>query len=419
MRLLAILALVAASFLAGCSVPGTIPTPTASAVIPQSTTVSAPLTPTTTTTATPIPTNTPTPPTPPTSTATPTIPPTPTAIVNDLRGYLATFSDGYWFVEWTDNKGMLSGTIQSAGPKSKTGFGIVTSSAGFTGIRADNRVTLTIPAGLGFATTLSGTMEGSILTLFIPNQGVTTPYPFRAATLTDYNRAVEMLKQDDAQRAAQARAPQATVDAQNQAAQATASAQKRQYAAVEDANATLADALQRLSSDTGRLKRDANYESVLKTYNSNWAMMQAAYQKMTDSAAKKPLTCVQLSQVEVNLGQVEVAHGSIEVARGSLGVVQTAVDSDVRAVRADIQEVQNSFNVLQRAVASSERIEFAPTARYSTADVDKAVNVATDALATATNTAAQAKSQAGNIDNKAAQLLKDGRAFVATLKCAN
>ncbi len=397
MRLLALLTLVAALFLAGGTVPGAITAPTAPTVMPQATTMPAPPTPTTTPTTTPAP---------PTSTATPTIPPTPTAIANDLRGYLATFSDGYWFVEWTDNSGTLSGTIQAAGPKSKTGFGIATSSAGFTGIRANNRVTLTIPAGLGFATTLSGTVDGSTLTLFILNQGITTPYPFRAATLTDYNRAVETLKQDDAQRAAQARAAQATADAQS-----------GQQAAVRDANTALADALRRLSSDTGRLKQDANYEAVLKTYNSNWATMQTTYQKMTDSAAKKPLPCAQLSQVEVNVGRVEVAYGSIEVARGSFEVVQSAVDSDMKSVRADIQGVQGAFSALQRAVAVNTT--GSPAAQYSAADVDKAVSAANDALTTATNAASQAKGQAGTIDSNATQLMKDGRAFVAALKCAN
>ena len=348
----------------------------------------------------------------------PTVPPTPTTIVNDLRGYMATFSDGYMFVEWTDNGNTLSGTIQSAGPKSKTGFGIATSSAGFTGIRADSRVTLTIPAGLGFATTLSGTVDGSTLTLFIPNQqGVTTPYAFRAATLTDYNRAVEALKQDDARLAAQARAAQATADAQNQEAQATASAQNRQQAAVRDANATLANALRRLLSSSERLQQDAKYDGVLKNYNNDWATMQADYQKVTDEAAKKPLSCVQLSQVRVNLGSVEVDYGSIKVARGSFDVVQSTVDSDLKTVQADIQDVQGAFSTLQRAVAANTT--GSPIPQYSAADVDKAVSAANEAIATVTTAAMQAQNQAASIDNKAAQLLKTGREFVTALKCTN
>lgn len=407
-RPLALLALVLALLLAGCTVPGDVPTQSATPTNLQATTMPV----------IPAPTSTATMPPAPTSIPTPTVPPTPTTIVNDLRGYLATFSDGYMFVEWTDNGSTLSGTIQSAGPKSKTGFGIATSSAGFTGIRADSRVTLTIPAGLGFATTLSGTLDGSALTLFIPNQqGVTTPYAFRAATLTDYNRAVEALKQDDAQRVAQAQAAQATANAQNQAAQATASTQSKQQAAVRDANATLADALRRLSNDSERLQRDAKYDGVLKTYNSNWATMQADYQRVTDGAAKKPLSCLQMSQIQVNLGTVEVDYGSIEVARGSFEVVQSAVDSDLKTVQAGIQDVQGAFSALQRAVAANTTGSPAP--QYSATDVDKAVSAANEATATATNKASQAQSQASAIDGKAAQLLKRGTEFVATLKCTN
>ncbi len=414
MRLLALMVLIAVSLLAGCAIPGDVPSPNATPTAPQATTVPAISAPTSTATIPPAPPTAPAP----TVAPTPTAALTPTAIANDLRGYLATFSDGYMFVEWTENSGSLSGTIQSAGPKSKTGYGIATSSAGFTGIRADNRVTLTIPAGLGFATTLSGTVDGPTLTLFIPNQqGVTTPYTFRAATLTDYNRAVETLKQDDAQRAAQARAAQATADAQNQAAQATASAQSKQQAAVRDANATLTTALRRLSDDSDRLKRDAKYDGVLKTYNDNWTRMQADYQKVTDGAAKKPLSCVQLSQVQVNFGQAEVAYGSIEVARGSFDVVQSVVTSDLKTVRADIQEVQRAFSALQRTVAANTI--GSPAAQYSAADVDKAVSAANEVIAIASDAATQAQNQAASIDSKAAQLLKTGREFVATLKCTN
>src|SRR5215210_7857963 len=85
--------------------------------------------------------------------------PTPTAIPNDLRGFLATSPDSVIFIEWTEAGRTISGTIQWAGPSSSSQSGIKTESGGFTGIRADNRVTLTIPAGLAFSTTMSGTID--------------------------------------------------------------------------------------------------------------------------------------------------------------------------------------------------------------------------------------------------------------------
>lgn len=365
-------------------------------------------------------------------TATPTVAPapfTPTAIANDLRGYMASFTDGHIFVEWTEAGGNLSGTLQTAQAKPGTQDGIATESAGFTGIRSGDRVTLTIPTGLGFSTTWSGTTDGATLTLFIPDaRGVTTPRTFAPASLTDYNRAVEAFRQREAQRVTQARAFQATATAQAQASQATttaqarasqatAAAQEKQQAAVRDGNAAVARALRRLSDDSDRLKRNTNYGSVLKAYATAWEKMQADYQKVVDGAAKKPLSCVQLGQVQVAFGQVEVDYGSIQVARSSLSVVVTTVDSDIAAVREDIRAVQAAFSALQSAAAANTT--GSPPAQFTAADVERAVTAANDAITTAQSATQQARDQAGDIDTKAARLVNDGKAFVSGLTCTN
>lgn len=131
--------------------------------------------------------------------------PTPTAIANDLRGYLASDADSAIFVEWTDAGGTLAGTLHEAGPDPQHPSAVKTQSAGFTGLRAGNRVTLTIPAGFGFSTALSGTIAGDTLTLFITDdRGITTPTTLHVGTLTDYNRAVTALEQGAAAQATEA-----------------------------------------------------------------------------------------------------------------------------------------------------------------------------------------------------------------------
>ncbi|MFN8515239.1 MAG: hypothetical protein U0841_22165 [Chloroflexia bacterium] len=329
------------------------------------------------------------------------------------------------FVEWTDNNGTLAGTLQTAKQSLRTTPGVTISSDGFTGIRADNRVTLTIPAGLGFGTTLSGTVDGSTLTLFMPNQqGVTTPYTFRAATLTDFNRAIAALRQQDeelrstqATAAAEVRAIQATAAAEARAFQATATTEAKKQAAVRDANATLASAIRLLSDAGDRLKRDTNYDAALKQYAADWALMQTEYTKLQSEAAKRPFDCYQLGTVKYQLGTVQYVHGSIKYDRSSFDYVVKTVSNDISDVQKNMQAVRDAWVVLQRAVAANAT--GTPSAQFNQEAIDRALGLAQQQLDNAATISKSAQDQATSYDAKAADLDKTAVAFVAGLKCSN
>ncbi|MFN8540977.1 MAG: hypothetical protein U0232_26290 [Thermomicrobiales bacterium] len=209
-------------------------------------------------------------------------------------------------------------------------------------------MTLTIPAGFGLWTVLPVTVDGSTLTLFMPNQqGVTTPYTFRAATLTDFNRAIAALRQQDeelrstqATAAAEVRAIQATAAAEARAFQATATTEAKKQAAVRDANATLASAIRLLSDAGDRLKRDTNYDAALKQYAADWALMQTEYTKLQSEAAKRPFDCYQLGTVKYQLGTVQYVHGSIKYDRSSFDYVVKTVSNDISDVQKNMQKVR-------------------------------------------------------------------------------
>lgn len=107
---------------------------------------------------------------------------------DDLRGWISTGEDSAAFVQWVEISGSIQGQIQQ--------FSIAEDSfsTGFTGMRSDSRVSLTITA-LGVSTTIVGTLQGNLLTLAFPvRDGQLVTATFRPGTVEDYSRAVASLE---------------------------------------------------------------------------------------------------------------------------------------------------------------------------------------------------------------------------------
>jgi hypothetical protein len=406
MRCLFLIVLLA--LLAACTMPGTAaPTPSVS---PTSASLHVAATSVTATriVTTAKPTQTPTIPVP-TNTAPAVV--TATALHPDLTGYLGNFTNGVLFLEWTENAGNLSGTIQQALiRRDPTQLNIT--NVGFTGLFDGSRLTLTIPQGFGFATTISGTLTNGTLTLFWPNeQGVVTPTTFKPATLTDYNRSVSILQQQVAQERALL---QTAVAASTQVA-ATAQAMATQQQAVQDTNAALDHALTQLQQDARQLPDTAKYADVLARYAATWATMQRDEATMHDRAAKQPLTCTQLGLVQSQLGIVEVDNGQMGVNNGQLQVQATHVQDLIKSVVHDQQIVRAAWATLQQAVSADT--PHTPTAGFDQQQIDNAINQAQQQIDAATQATQKTQQQATKYDQQAADLLQQAKQFVAQLHC--
>lgn len=346
------------------------------------------------TTATPIPTAT--------TTATPAIT-APTAISrNDVApqidGYLAADSNHVTFIQFT------SGDIQDFW---RSGNQTYHQSIPFSVInQAGNQLTFDFGYGKGWPNRATGVLNGSNLTLVLPNpDGTFVNVVFSAATLADYNQAIQGIQRQVTQGNTQA-----TV------AQATANSQEAQQANMKKANAQVSSALRALAGDTDTLARDTNFDSTLQTYAKDWARMQADDTRMRKDGAKQPLTCVQLGSLQADVGGIEADRGTIEADHGSLQAVATTVNSDLKAVKQDMQSVLAAFSALQSAVAANTT--GAPTPQFTQEDITNAVNAGQQQIDRSTKALQDAQNQAADYDQKAAQLLKTAQTFVAGLKCA-
>lgn len=113
--------------------------------------------------------------------------------------YVAAFSDGALLVRWTESGDppsvTLSGVIQQA-TLTDDGADIESTNVNFAGVRSNGDVSLEIPQRFGFATTLTGELEGAVLTLFLAgDDGSLVPVRLTRATVDDYNQAVDQLRE--------------------------------------------------------------------------------------------------------------------------------------------------------------------------------------------------------------------------------
>lgn len=353
-------------------------------------------------------------PPPPTATPTPGLPsactspayPTPALDPSlNLPGYLAVFYDGAFFVEWTEMGGTLSGTLYWTGPDEQSPDGLGSMTAGFTGILDGNQMALTIPQGLGFTTTVSGLLEGDSLSLFFTDDnGNPTPAVLHRGTLAEYDQAVRSLRQETAQGTACA-----------QAVEATATAIAAQQNAVDDANAALDYAINRLNDDVAQLAEDTDFTGVIDAYATDWTDMQDDDEAMRAEAEVVPFDCYQLTSVEFALTELEYDVTEFEFDDTNLEYAVDTVNSDIAAVEQDIVDVRAAFDMLQAAVAANTTGE--PEAWFTQDDVDRAVNSAQEQIDVSNETIETAQAQAQDYDEKAAELLEQGRDFVAGLTC--
>jgi hypothetical protein len=351
----------------------------------------------------------------------------PTANQGEWHGYLALFPDGVIFLEWTEEDGGLTGTIEVAQFDSPTLFGVAAQARDLTGFRSGSRVNLTIPDGLGLPPAVEGTIEGPTLTLLIADtQGVVAPYPFTAATYLDWDHAVARLREEGARRAsqgpvstatvvAQARASSATATAMAESVTATAAAAGQQQGAVNKANAALALALARLEQDGVRLQATATLDGPLRNYDHDWTQLQDAYATLRQQASKQPLDCAQLTIIQYQLGVVQRAHSAIKYDRAAFDAAVGVAKTSLGAVQQDIQAVQDAWDVLQQVAATNA--SGSPRPRYSQPDVNGAVQSAQRRIDAAGVGIDGAQGRASDYDTKADALDKMASDFVAAMTC--
>jgi len=335
------------------------------------------------------------------------------ASAQGLKGYVTADNTGAIFIQWTETGSSLSGTMLVAQPDGKSQSGTKTTTANFTGVRSGNHLSLILPQGLGLSTTIAAELNEPFLTMYFPdNRGTITPVTLHPGTAAEFNDAVITLQQQAQQQVAQEQVYQATIAANNKQGTATASALSLQQKTVANANARLAEALRQLASDTSSLPSHGDFSGYLPSYADDWASMQADDREMRKEAANSPRNC---TYVQIDLTHITIDQTHIGIDHDNVTRVSTQLNDNIGTVKQDIQSVRAAYMTLQGAVTANTT--GAPAPQFTQEDVTKAVNAAQQEIDKSTSASQNARNQAADYDQKAADLLKNAKSFVAGLKC--
>jgi len=120
--------------------------------------------------------------------------PVPAGAGGNDASYLATGPGRVLYVRWTATGAALTGAIDQVDASTSAAAGTSPVEESLTGVRNDDRVSLTLSEGLGTYKTITGSISGDELTLTLPNSaGILTDTVLRKATADDYNAAVAPL----------------------------------------------------------------------------------------------------------------------------------------------------------------------------------------------------------------------------------
>lgn len=317
------------------------------------------------------------------------------------------------FLAWVNNNGSLSGQTQDARIQTNyNGNQQVNSTHGsFTGTLSNGRVILNFGGFLGYSNNITGTYDGTTLTLDFPmTTGNIGSLAFVPATVDDFNTAVGTLQTQINNEQATVAANQATADAAN--AQATAIAGQQQ--AVANANAAVHSDLSSLQGDISSLNQSATFDSVFSDYAKDWQQMQNDYQTEVNDS-KNGCANGNYGTVQADAGSVRADEGSIQADDGSYNAQKASIDVSYNPVQQDITTLKNDWQALQQAVAQNS--SGTPASNYQQSDIDNAVGNGNNALSNADGVVQKAKQERATYDNEANNLNNQAQALPGTMGC--
>jgi hypothetical protein len=225
-------------------------------------------------------------------------------------------------LQWQDSGGDLSGTYEYSALSGQPPQETVSSNSGnLTGTISGTAITLSI----GFSQPLYGTLDGSQLTLNVPQQDGS----FQAGTctqgsLSDWNNAVSLLHSQAG-------------TANNQAAQAQAQASQDQ--SVSQAQQSLASDVSALQNDASTLNNDTSLAGDIKSMQSDYQAEQKDYQtEQSDSCDSMG------GDADTVGGDADAVGGDLDTLNGDITDLQAG---GIQSVKNDLSAIQNDLSTLQ------------------------------------------------------------------------
>jgi hypothetical protein len=327
-------------------------------------------------------------------------------------GYLAIRSGHVAFIQFTESNNRLDGHMQGVDQTNDIPPQTKSYNYAFTGIQNGTSLTVSFPV-LWSSVSFTGTFIGDTITLDMPqSDGHIVNETFNAASIQQYNQAVDALQKQVSQQDHQYYDDQATAEA----IQVTATAIQNEKDAVSDANYHLKNALSALKSDSNELALFST-SSTLSGYARDWQQMQNDYKKEQNDAANG---CGEnnynQNTVQYDDNTVGYDYNSITYDDNSLSYDKNTYDSELSAVQNDLQAVKSDWTALQSATKANTT--GMPISAYTQSDIDAAIKNAQDVENTASNTWQSAKASAGTYDSEASDLKKKADAIPSSMSCS-
>lgn len=323
------------------------------------------------------------------------------------QGYLAADKNGAIFVQFTEQRGQLSGQLQAFGVEGRGTKRTDSKNASFTGSRDDsNNVSLRF-AGFFTDRTVTGTLSGDTLSLVLPqSNGTLATVEFRKASVNEYNSEVEKLKKQVAEVNA------AAAQAQAERAQAE---QVRQRAAEVSGN--IQQAYESLTKNINSLSGVLQFDKPLAGFSKHWREMQEHEKAFKDKAAARPLDDNRLRELGYALQGLGYDQQHISYDRQNLEYVIENTKREISETREAMATLRKAWEVLQstRNTTAGDYIN----SEISESHVADMTQRAEAAVTSAERTLREADSKARLIEQQAAEIYKRSQALLDKLEQKN
>ena len=341
-----------------------------------------------------------------TRTPSPTSPHTTSPPTNSLpavgNGYLATGSTGIIYLQWADNAGALTGTLQEVRTTGQPPTETMSSTTGpISGTVTGSQISLSFNGGPDHFGTLT---SGGFTINFRLANGLLTPVHFKEASTSQYNLAVARL------RAEVTSANTAATVAQQKAAAEAAAAQRlaAEQAAIQTAATTVNTDIASLASAASTVVAQAKQMSGdMQNVTNALATTKAALQHdlALVSAGTKTTECYVASQTVAYEARQTVSYA----ARQTFGyAAQQTVIPAIKQLNTPITSLRAAFADYQRvqAVLPNYVLPNAPTKTTVTGAVSKAQSTVAAAIAIANGYIEQANADVATAFGYADQAYK-------------
>jgi hypothetical protein len=315
-------------------------------------------------------------------------------------GYLFHDTDQAAYIQWTKTGSHIAGTLQDAYVNPSDPTKVTTGTESLTGEISDGNITLTLDRSFLGATNLSGTFNGSLLVLGIPNNnGTINEVTFGPAAVSTYNKDADALNGD----ANRAQSAQQQVQRQTQAAQQKEQAAAAARAQVSQDQGQVNEDAEQVSQDISSLGSDDNFSSDVGGVATSLSEGQTDLTQTQSDATAEEAEAQQ--NPDGNSGQVcadasDVAADASDVASDASGVEASSsgVEDDVSSVRQDIKSIQADESTLQNDESTSG---YEPVGAPTADTVNSAIGAANAAINSAVATTNGDISQAVNLFSSA------------------